>query len=72
MRAHSLVIDLYGGPYELNVSVGFFVDALDDPMEYMSLLVLDLVQWGLMSSSILPRSEELAPVECAPGGVTFI
>ena len=42
--AHSLVINLYGGPYELNVSVGFFVDALDDPMEYMGLFVPDLVQ----------------------------
>ena len=35
--AHSLVIDLYGGPYELNVSVGFFFDVLDDLMEYMGL-----------------------------------
>ena len=72
MRAHSLVIDLYGGPYELNVSVGFFVDALDDLMEYMGLFVPDLVQWDLMSSSILPGWEELDPVECAPRGVTFI
>ena len=34
---HSLFIDLYGGPCELNILVSLFFDALDDPMEYMGL-----------------------------------
>ena len=69
--AHSLFIDLYGGPYELNVLAGFFFDALNDLMKYMGLgpyvILIGLVCSG-SSTRILPGWEELDPVECAPGG----
>ena len=45
-RAHSLFIDLYGGPCELNVLVGLFFDALDDLMESPYVILIGLVSSG--------------------------
>ena len=79
--AHSLFIDLYGGPCELNVLVGLFFDALDDSMEYIGLgpyvILIGLVSSGSSTRRLdvlinSPWVGRIRPCRMWPHGVTFI
>ena len=64
--AHSLFIDLYGGPYELNVLAGFFFDALDDPMKYMGLGPYEILIGFIYSRSSTRRLDVLIRARLDP------